>query len=63
MRQLLEQHGFTVANLHYRLDAVEDFFEYRMVIRTSRADDLRRLTDSLAALESVREFRLAPTGD
>lgn len=63
MRQLLNQHGFTVANLHYRLDAVEDFFEYRMVIRTSRADDLQRLTESLGALESVREFRLAPTGD
>src|SRR5690606_12255733 len=47
MRKLLKQHGFTVANLHYRLDAVDDFFEYRMVIRTSRAEDLRRLTDSL----------------
>jgi putative Mg2+ transporter-C (MgtC) family protein len=63
MRQMLSQFGFTVANLNYRLDAAEDFFEYRMVIRTSRSANLRLLTDSLAALDSVREFRIAPTGD
>jgi len=63
MRQMLSQLGFTVANLNYRLDAAEDFFEYRMVIRTSRSANLRLLTDSLAALDSVREFRIAPTGD
>ncbi|GMV03165.1 MAG: MgtC/SapB family protein [Burkholderiaceae bacterium] len=63
MRELLSQLGFTVANLNYRLDAAADFFEYRMVIRTSRMDSLRRLPDALAALDSVREFRVAPTGD
>ena len=63
MRQMLSQLGFTVANLNYRLDAAEDFFEYRMVIRTSRSANLRLLTDSLGALDSVREFRIAPTGD
>ena len=63
MRQMLSQLGFTVANLNYRLEAAEDFFEYRMVIRTSRSANLRLLTDSLAALDSVREFRIAPTGD
>ncbi|MCZ7559194.1 MAG: MgtC/SapB family protein [Burkholderiaceae bacterium] len=63
MRELLSQMGFTVANLNYRLDAAADFFEYRMVIRTSRMDNLRRLTDALVSLDSVREFNISPTGD
>lgn len=63
MREQLSQMGFTVANLNYRLDAAADFFEYRMVVRTSHMDNLRRLADALAALDSVREFRISPTGD
>ena len=63
MRRLLTEHGFTIANLNYRMDATENFFEYRMVIRSQRATDARRLTDTLGALDSVREFRIYPTGD
>lgn len=63
MRRLLAEHGFTIANLHYRMDAAENFFEYRMVIRSQHAADARRLTDTLDALDSVREFRLYPTGE
>jgi putative Mg2+ transporter-C (MgtC) family protein len=63
MRRLLAELGFTIANLNYRMDATENFFEYRMVIRSQRAADARRLTDTLGALDSVREFRIYPTGD
>ncbi|MBN9429974.1 MAG: MgtC/SapB family protein [Burkholderiales bacterium] len=63
MRRLMTAYGFTIANLSYRLDAADDFFEYRMVIRSSRADDVSRLTTALGAIDSVREFRIAPTGD
>jgi putative Mg2+ transporter-C (MgtC) family protein len=63
MRRMLKQHGFTIASLSYRLDAVHDFFEYRTVIRTRRTGGMRRLTDALSALDSVREFSIAPTGD
>ena len=63
MRRLLAEHGFTIANLHYRMDAAENFFEYRMVIRSLHAGDARRLTDTLERLESVREFRIYPTGE
>jgi hypothetical protein len=45
------------------MDAAENFFEYRMVIRSQRATDARRLTDTLERLDSVREFRIYPTGD
>jgi len=63
MRRLLTEHGFTIANLNYRLDADSNFFEYRMVIRTNRADNASRLSDALNALDAVKEFRLSPTGD
>jgi putative Mg2+ transporter-C (MgtC) family protein len=63
MRALLSSHRFTVANLSYRLDREDDFFEYRMVIRSNRAENANRLSVALANLASVREFRLAPTGD
>ena len=63
LRRMVADHGFTIANLSYRLDSDERFFEYRMVIRTSRADNARALTDSLSKLTAVKEFRIAPTGD
>jgi putative Mg2+ transporter-C (MgtC) family protein len=63
MRRLVTDHGFTIANLNYRLDAEEGFFEYRMVIRTSRSSNARALTETLNGMPTVREFRLAPTGD
>ncbi|MGD9944479.1 MAG: MgtC/SapB family protein [Burkholderiaceae bacterium] len=63
MRRLMTEQGFTIANLSYRLDAADDFFEYRMVIRSSRADDVARLNAALGTLTSIREYRIAPTGD
>ena len=63
MQRLLAEHGFTVANLSYRMDGADNFFEYRMVIRSHRASDARRLTDTLERLGSVREFRIYPTGE
>jgi putative Mg2+ transporter-C (MgtC) family protein len=63
MRRLLEDYQFTVANLNYRLDVEADFFEYQMVIRTNRADNARRLTLALNQVESLKEYRLSPTGD
>jgi putative Mg2+ transporter-C (MgtC) family protein len=63
MRQLIAQHGFTIANLSYRLDRMDGFFEYRMVIRTDRADNARAFSETLNTLEAVREFRLSSTVD
>jgi putative Mg2+ transporter-C (MgtC) family protein len=63
MRRLLEDYEFTVANLNYRLNVEADFFEYQMVIRTNRADNARRLTLALNKVESLKEYRLSPTGD
>ena len=63
MRLLLTEHGFTIANLNYRLDVDSDSFEYQMVIRTNRADNASKLTDALNKVEAVKEYRLSPTGD
>jgi putative Mg2+ transporter-C (MgtC) family protein len=63
MRGMVESHGFTIANLSYRLDAAASYFEYRMVIRSNRATNARLLSQSLSKLDAVTEFRLSPTGD
>jgi putative Mg2+ transporter-C (MgtC) family protein len=62
MRRIVAEHGFTIANLNYRLDADADFFEYRMTIRTNRAEGARTLAEALVKLDAVREFRISPTG-
>jgi putative Mg2+ transporter-C (MgtC) family protein len=63
VRNLLKSHNFTIAHLNYRLDVDGNFFEYRMVIRTSRAQNASRLSLALSALPGVKEFCLSPTGD
>jgi putative Mg2+ transporter-C (MgtC) family protein len=63
LRALVNAHAFTIANLNYRLDAEGDYFEYRMVLRTNRAANARALSEHLSRMDTVREFRLSPTGD
>jgi putative Mg2+ transporter-C (MgtC) family protein len=60
---LLSQHGFSIANMAYRIVEGGQFFEYRMVLRTTDPTSTARLADTLRALDLVREFRLSPTGD
>jgi putative Mg2+ transporter-C (MgtC) family protein len=63
MRGMVAAHSFTIANLSYRLDKIDGWFEYRMIIRTGRRDNARALSETLSRLESVKEFRLWPAGD
>jgi putative Mg2+ transporter-C (MgtC) family protein len=63
MRRMLEDYGFTIANLNYRLDVESDSFEYQMVIRTNREDNASRLAQALNSVVSVKEYRVSPTGD
>ena|SRR5512134_566979 len=62
-RRFLKEQGFSIANLSYRYSADREFIEYRMVVRTSRADDVKRLAESLETMKSVVEFRMFPAGD
>jgi putative Mg2+ transporter-C (MgtC) family protein len=63
LRALITGHGFSIANITYRLRQDGDQFEYRMVVRTLQARNLRELAADLNALESVKAFQITPTGD
>jgi putative Mg2+ transporter-C (MgtC) family protein len=63
LRRVVSGHGFSIANLNYRLTGDGKHFEYLMVLRTLEADNLRALSETLSALHSVIEYRIAPTGD
>ena len=63
VRALITRHGFSIANLSYRLTTAGTVFEYGMTIRTLDAANLHRLAESLRALPAILEFRIAPTGD
>ena len=63
LRRVVAEHGFSIANLNYRLTGEGKHFEYRMVLRTLNPDNLRALSDRLVATPGVLEFRIAPTGD
>jgi putative Mg2+ transporter-C (MgtC) family protein len=63
MRAFLNKHDFNIANLSYHVDIEANFFEYRMMIRTNRAENVRTLTQALNTMASVREFHLSPTRD
>ena len=62
-RRFIKEQGFSIANLSYRYSANASFIEYRMVVRTSRTDDVKRLAEALSRMESVVEFRMFPAGD
>jgi putative Mg2+ transporter-C (MgtC) family protein len=63
LRALIAEHGFSIANLNYRLRTDGQFFEYRMTIRTRKGQNASRLARTLSGMPSVVEFRIAPTGD
>ncbi|HLU76353.1 MAG TPA: MgtC/SapB family protein [Burkholderiales bacterium] len=63
LRRLVAAHGFSIANLNFRMNVEDGFYEYRMVIRSTNAADAGRLAESLAGVPTVREFRLSPVGD
>ncbi len=63
LREMVAKHSFSIANLSYRFDKADGFFEYRMIIRTGRSKNAHALAETLSALPSVKEFRLSPAGD
>jgi putative Mg2+ transporter-C (MgtC) family protein len=63
LKKLVSSHGFTIANLQYRLIQDGKQFEYRMMLRTQNSDNLLQLSDALLNIATVAEFRIFPTGD
>lgn len=58
----LKEHGFSVSNMTYRIND-DNLFEYRMILRTRQPAGASRLADYWSKHDSVREFRISPTGD
>jgi hypothetical protein len=52
-----------VANLNYRLLGEDGQFEYRMVMRTLKGDNVRSLAEALNADRAVVEYRISPASD
>jgi putative Mg2+ transporter-C (MgtC) family protein len=63
VRALLAEHGFTVANMSYRITRDGHGFEYRMTIRTTNPANTSHLAAALRKVERVREFCISPMGD
>jgi putative Mg2+ transporter-C (MgtC) family protein len=63
LRSLVARFGFSVANLNYRLMGEGEQFEYRMVMRTLKADNVRLLAETLNADPGILEYRISPTSD
>lgn len=63
LRARIGEIGFSIANLSYELSRDGRFFEYRMMLRMRRVENLRRLANALAVNDAVLEFRIALTGD
>ena len=61
LRKMIGEHGFTIANLSYRLTEAGKIFEYRMVIRTRDRRNAETLAQHLRSLPEVVEFRIAPS--
>jgi putative Mg2+ transporter-C (MgtC) family protein len=63
LRELVKRQGFVIANMNYCLAGDGRIFQYDMVIHSPVRENTRRLSEALAAMVTVVEFRIAPTGD
>ena len=62
VHKLIEEHGFTIADLSSRLNE-DGHFEYRMTIKSYDRRNEEALASHLRGLPEVMEFRIIPTGD
>ncbi len=62
LREMVERHGFSIANFSYRLDEGR-VRRHSMVIRSADRSGAGQLSETLEQTEAVSEFRIAPTGD
>jgi putative Mg2+ transporter-C (MgtC) family protein len=63
LRKLVTEHGLDAHGLTYRLRGEVGQFEYRMVLRTLKPDNLRKLSETLNSNRGVLEYRIAPASE
>ena len=60
--EVIEEHGFSVADVSHRLDRESGSRRYSMTLRSARHDSASRLVAQLESLEQIQAFRLEPAG-
>jgi putative Mg2+ transporter-C (MgtC) family protein len=63
LTELLQQNGFSVANVSYRLLEKGEQLEYRMTLRTMDRSNIEMLSKTLMGLTSVVEYNISMAGD
>jgi putative Mg2+ transporter-C (MgtC) family protein len=63
IRKIMQDHGFNIANMSYRITEDGLYFEYQMVLRSKDARNISILAAFLLNLQKVKSFQLSPTGD
>ena len=63
VRDMIRNHGFSIAELSYRLTDGGRRFEYRMVISTRDRTNSDKLARHLRGLPEVVEFSISPAGE
>jgi putative Mg2+ transporter-C (MgtC) family protein len=63
LRKLMNEHGFSLHTMSYRLQGDVDVLEYRTVVRTMQPANLERLSATLSRDRRVLEYRIAPTSE
>jgi len=63
LRRLIGDHGFSIANLSYRVGEGGKFFEYAMVIKSRDPRHAAALSRYLSKRPEVLEFHIDPMGD
>lgn len=63
LRQIIKEHGISIASLSYSIVEGGAFQKYEMTILTRETDNFKLLSETLAAMESVIEYRIAPAYD
>jgi putative Mg2+ transporter-C (MgtC) family protein len=63
VRALMHEKGFGISNLCSAVTHDRKFFEYDLVLKTRKEENMHRLSQCLDKNEAVIEFRIAPTGD
>ena len=63
LRELVESHGFSIANFSYRMEAPNRVRRHNMVIRSADRSSAGRLAVTLEGTDAVLEYRITPTGD
>src|SRR4051794_8254721 len=61
IRELVESHGFSIANFSYRLEG--PVRRYSMTLASAERSSAGRLAVYLEEQDYIQEFRIAPTGD